>query len=129
MEYKQTLSAAQQLLNIVVTSKEGIKCGDVEFSWDLVKKVLSVTLSACVVILRSRSCGPARLSCRPTLRPPLTPLLRSHSRRLVARGGGGWVWGGGGGGAWGERHLAGGHRHGKRLKVSSFSSMHTQSAR
>lgn len=53
LQYKQIVNSAKHLLNIVQTSREGIKVADgVEFSEVLIKKILPISFSAVVVILR-----------------------------------------------------------------------------
>jgi len=51
--YKQTVNTAKNLLNIVQTSRKGLKIGEIEFSTDLIKKLLSIYFSAAVVIIRT----------------------------------------------------------------------------
>ncbi|GMH96614.1 hypothetical protein TrST_g9372 [Triparma strigata] len=53
LQYKQIVNSAKHLLNIIQTSREGVKiAGDVELSEALIKKILSISLSAAIVVLR-----------------------------------------------------------------------------
>ena len=56
--YQQICNSAKHCLNIIQTSKEGIKIGDVEYSMDLVAKILSIVFSATVVILKTGDLTP-----------------------------------------------------------------------
>jgi hypothetical protein len=51
--YQQIINSAKHLLNIVQSSREGFKIGDQEYSTDMIKKILSISFSASVVILRT----------------------------------------------------------------------------
>jgi hypothetical protein len=53
LSYKQIINSAKHLLNIIQSSREGLKIGDQEYSIDMIKKILSVTFSASAVILRT----------------------------------------------------------------------------
>lgn len=54
IKYKQTVNAAAHFLNIVQTSSNiGLMFGSVRFSADHIKKLLHVSFSASVVVLRT----------------------------------------------------------------------------
>jgi hypothetical protein len=53
-EYRNVMNGAKHLLNMVQTSREGLKISaENEYSPEMIKKLLSLSLSASVVILRS----------------------------------------------------------------------------
>ncbi|GMI22476.1 hypothetical protein TeGR_g13968 [Tetraparma gracilis] len=52
-QYKQTINGAAHLLNIIQTSREGMKYGDVECSREQVKTLLRTVFSAAAVIARA----------------------------------------------------------------------------
>mmetsp|Transcript_15526 Transcript_15526/g.32001 ORF Transcript_15526/g.32001 Transcript_15526/m.32001 type:complete len:496 (-) Transcript_15526:8-1495(-) len=53
LQYKQVINGAKHLLNIIQTSREGIKMSDdIEYSKILIIKIISISFSAAVVILR-----------------------------------------------------------------------------
>lgn len=53
MAYKQVANHAKHLLNIVQTSREGLKIGDIEFTANLIKKILSVCFSFGLIIFKT----------------------------------------------------------------------------
>jgi len=52
-EYQQILNTCKHMLMLVQTSREGIKIGQVEYSFEIIQKLLSVVVSAAFVIIRT----------------------------------------------------------------------------
>ncbi|GMI03295.1 hypothetical protein TrRE_jg5637 [Triparma retinervis] len=57
-EYKMICNQAKHLLNMIQTSREGLKFGQIEYSNEIITKILSITFSAGVVILKTADTTP-----------------------------------------------------------------------
>jgi len=58
LKYQQIVNTAKHLLNIIQTSREGLKIGDIEYNKEIIIKILSISFSASIVVLKTGDLSP-----------------------------------------------------------------------